>query len=247
MPNLAKQVESLINAFRDRDPCELANSEEWKQVRERVVDFATGLIAAGQETVANRVDREYQALREALRDAIATKSPQTIHDNYLTWEAITEFHATLKYLEHWMPQILAMSRNKSSGRSDTTKPERRREDPLAGAKVDEMDERVVNWDGYRIYVGRETLASKLFWTLYRNLNKPCRLHEIQEELEGWETSTELGCDETEVKQSRNRIAKTVTKLRTALREAGLEEFVSIVAEGGHANLSYTMFVRRWWG
>jgi hypothetical protein len=110
MPDLADMVQSALDAHAAGQAIDLARSEQWLQVRHRYTELSVNLIVNGHESLARRVDREYQALREALRRAVESPKARTVAGNYALWEAATEFQFTVGHLERRHRQVESSSR-----------------------------------------------------------------------------------------------------------------------------------------
>jgi len=106
---------------------------------------------------------------------------------------------------------------------------------------DPFDDRVVNWIGKRLYLGRDTQVSRLFWLLVKRLGAPRSLAEVQLAVDGVETLEDAPKDE--FKKAMNRVAKALSKLRRHLRENELDTHVFILKEGPSNYPTYTMFCR----
>jgi hypothetical protein len=97
--------------------------------------------------------------------------------------------------------------------------------PLA----DEVDNRIAWWFGKRLYLGHNSLISRLFWLLARRPG-----YTIPKDQITWETEHpgELPCflTEAELKAAELRLRKTLSRLRTNMREYRLDDHVLIVTE-----------------
>lgn len=109
MPDLADMVQAALDAHAAGQVVDLARSEQWLQVRQRYSELSVNLIVNGHESLARRVDHEYQALREAIRRAVESNNGKTVADDYALWEAVTEFQFTVGHLERRHRQIEATS------------------------------------------------------------------------------------------------------------------------------------------
>ena len=109
MPDLADMVQSALDAHAADQAVDLARSEQWLQVRQRYSELSVNLIVNGHESLARRVDREYQALREAIRRAVESQNGKSVADDYVLWEAVTEFQFTVGHLERRHRQLDSMS------------------------------------------------------------------------------------------------------------------------------------------
>jgi hypothetical protein len=109
MPDLATMVQSALDAHSAGQAIDLARSEQWLEVRQRYSELSVNLIVNGYDSLARRVDREYQALREAMRGAVESQNGKTVADDYALWEAVTEFQFTVGHLERRRRQIESTS------------------------------------------------------------------------------------------------------------------------------------------
>jgi hypothetical protein len=103
-------INGVLQTHADDHADALARSEQWQKVRQRYAELSVGLIVNGHVTLANRVDREYQALRDAIRTSVSSPVKRSIADDYDLWEAATEFQFTVGHLENWKSQLAAASR-----------------------------------------------------------------------------------------------------------------------------------------
>lgn len=106
-------------------------------------------------------------------------------------------------------------------------------------EVDPFDKRVVHWFGRRLYLGRNTQISRLFWLLARHLGRPNDLAEVQRTVFGHAADPE----DEDFKRVMRQVRSVVSKLRKQLREHGLDTHVMILHEGAGELPAYTM-VRR---
>jgi len=111
-----------------------------------------------------------------------------------------------------------------------------------GPMEDPHDSRKVVWAGKRIYLGNDTEVSRLFWLLAKPVGRARSLAEVQRAIDGMETDRDSRPDY--VRKAGQRMRKVVSKLRAALRDAGLEDHVLIVRGGTQAEPEYSM-VWRW--
>ena len=109
MRSLPEMVASALEAYDEGQALDLARSEAWLEVRDRYAWLSSRLIVNGHEAVARRVDRDYQALRDALRRAATSPEKLKVKDDYALWEAATEFHLTVKHLDHLGGRIEELS------------------------------------------------------------------------------------------------------------------------------------------
>lgn len=111
-----------------------------------------------------------------------------------------------------------------------------------GPEEDPYDSRVASWFGKRVYLGRDTQVSRLFWLLAKRLGVPHDLGQVQRAVDGMETNPD-DQGEQQFLKSMNRVRKAVSKLRDRLREHELDTHVMIVKEGPNERPSYTMIRR----
>jgi len=109
-------------------------------------------------------------------------------------------------------------------------------------QIDPYDDRVVNWLGRRLYLGRDTQVSRLFWLLAEHLGRPHDLGKVQRAVDGFETTREND-GEKEFKKAMQRVRKAVSKLNRRLRENGLDTHFMIIRDGPNDWPSYTMIRR----
>jgi hypothetical protein len=107
---------------------------------------------------------------------------------------------------------------------------------------DPYDDRVVNWLGKRLYLGRDTQVSRLFWLLAEHLGRPHDLGKVQRAVDGVETTREND-GEKEFKKARQRVRKALSKLNKQLRENGLDTHFMIIRDGPNDWPTYTMIRR----
>lgn len=247
MRSLTDLIEAAIDAFEDGQVEDFAHSARWHQIRDGANALISRLLTGGHRLLGVRVDREYQALREALRNVLGAGNGCTLRDDYPLWEAVTEFHLTVKHLERWgdrLTDFAQPSPDAAETRDSWTSSEPPDEDhPLGLPEQDKFDARVVNWDGRRLYLGDDTQVSRLFWLLVRQLGQPCPEAEVQRAVDRMETSEYLGHSDEQIRLARNRVRKAVSKLRKHLSEHGLDRHVVITREGGQRYPSYTMSYR----
>jgi hypothetical protein len=112
-----------------------------------------------------------------------------------------------------------------------------------GPRIDEHDDRVVWWIDKRIYLGRDTQISRLFWLLARPVGAACSLAEMQRALDGMETNTNVGSASDEIEKAGIRLRKAIAKLRAALRDSGLDSHFVIHRGGGQGEPEYSLIPR----
>lgn len=119
-------------------------------------------------------------------------------------------------------------------------------EPLIGRTPvpDATDTRKVRWFGELLYLGKaDGQVAKLFWLLVKRFGKSCRLDVIQREIDGFETSENVGSTAEEISKSKQRIRELISTLRSRLRENSLDECVVIHNENAKTNPAYTMSFR----
>ncbi len=112
---------------------------------------------------------------------------------------------------------------------------------VGGPTEDLHDSRVAWWAGKRIYLGNDTQVSRLFWLLAKPVGAAAKLYEVQRAIDGMETTRDMRPDD--VRKADQRVWKVVSKLRDALRDAGLDDHVLIVRSGTQAEPEYSMVWR----
>lgn len=122
MSDLANMMRSILDTHAKDHPRELARSEHWLSIRERYLQLSLNLIVNGHHSLTDRVDREYQAMRDALRSAVeSAREGTTVQGDYPFWEAATEFLFTVGHLEHWHARIIDESRVEAAKELPTPK------------------------------------------------------------------------------------------------------------------------------
>ena len=117
------------------------------------------------------------------------------------------------------------------------------EEQLGGPEEDPYDHRVVRWVGKRLYLGpKGAQVRELFMLLARKPGVPHALGEVQRAVDGMETYRDEHGEDA-FRKSMNRIAKALSKLRSHLRENGLDDHVVILKEGPRDEPSYTLISR----
>ncbi len=94
-----------------------------------------------------------------------------------------------------------------------------------GPEPDPHDTRKVVWYGKRIYLGKDTQVSRLFWLLARPVGAARKITQLQEAIDGMITTPDMHPDD--VRKASQRLWKVVHKLRCALQECGLDDHVVI--------------------
>ncbi|MGQ9649528.1 MAG: hypothetical protein ACUVXJ_05430, partial [Phycisphaerae bacterium] len=112
---------------------------------------------------------------------------------------------------------------------------------VGGPTEDPHDNRVAWWAGKRIYLGNDTEVSRLFWLLAKPVGAAANLAQVQRAIDGMETPRDRRPDD--VRKAAQRLRKVVSKLRAALREAGLDDHVLIVKDGPKTAPQYSMVPR----
>jgi hypothetical protein len=110
-----------------------------------------------------------------------------------------------------------------------------------GPQPDPADSRKVLWAGKSIYLGHETVASRLFWLLARHVGSIHGLANVQRAINGF-TALE-GTDADEIRKANQRVRKAVSEVRRALRNARMNRHVTIVREGSQKSPTYSMIWR----
>lgn len=124
--------------------------------------------------------------------------------------------------------------------------ERPRAGSLATADVadlireDELDPAVAWVNGKRVYLGHDTVISKLFWLLARPLGVPQSLGTIQRTIDGFETFRDMA----DYPQAEQRFRKALSRLRSALAEHGADADVVIIKGGTRDDPDYKMVYSR---
>jgi hypothetical protein len=105
-------------------------------------------------------------------------------------------------------------------------------------REDEHDSAVAWVNGKRVYLGRETVISKLFWLLAKPLAQKRSLGDLQRAIDGFETTRDM--DENEYKKAGERLRKAFSRLREALREHGADTELAIQKLGTRDDPEYMM-------
>ena len=153
MNSLSDMVAFALEAFEEGKALDLARSDEWLQVRDRYAWLSSRLIVNGHEAVARRIDREYQTLRDALRRAATSSERPRIKDDYPLWEAATEFHLTVKHLDHLGGRIEQLSKVKPAKTLPSS-----RAVPKRSWTQDELDEAIRQYKANRATRFKEMLS-----------------------------------------------------------------------------------------
>jgi len=147
MADLADLVQSALDAHAAGRAVDLAQSEQWLQVRQQYAELSVNLIVNGHDALARRVDREYQALREAIRQAVASSNGRTVADDYALWEAVTEFQLTVGHLERRVHQVESLSHVKAA--QHLPKPVVAGDPPKRSWTQDDLDEAIREYKAKR--------------------------------------------------------------------------------------------------
>lgn len=115
------------------------------------------------------------------------------------------------------------------------------DNPDGGPEPDPHDPRIAWWIGNRVYLGKDTEVSRLFWLLTKPVGRARTLAEVQRAVDGMETDADRGPDE--VRKAGQRLRKAFSRLREALREAELDHHVLITRGGSQEYPEYTMVWR----
>ncbi len=105
MIQLAHMVQEAMDRFADSRPRELLESPDWLTVRGRCKDVSIDLELRKQPILAQRVDREYGKLADALRAAAVSDVNREIKDSIDLWDLWQEFRATLMCLSRFDHEI----------------------------------------------------------------------------------------------------------------------------------------------
>ncbi len=109
MPDLATMVQSALDVHAAGQAVDLARSEQWLHIRQRNSELSVNQIVNGHESLARRIDREYQALHIELRPAVESPDEKTVADDQWPCEVVTEFQFTVGHLERRHRQLGSMS------------------------------------------------------------------------------------------------------------------------------------------
>jgi len=112
-----------------------------------------------------------------------------------------------------------------------------------GPIEDEYDDRFAKWMGKRLYLGRDTQISRLFWLLARPLGRARGMDEVQIAVDGMITDDSIDSPPEEIRKAALRVRKAVSKLRGRMRDDGFDDHLVIHRDGGNECPEYTM-VRR---
>ena len=105
MIQLAHMVQQAMDQYADSRPRDLLESPNWLTVRGRCKDVSIDLELRKQPTLAQRVDREYGKLADALRSAAVADTGRKIKDSIDLWDLWQEFRATLVCLSRFDHEI----------------------------------------------------------------------------------------------------------------------------------------------
>jgi len=112
-----------------------------------------------------------------------------------------------------------------------------------GPHEDEHDDRYAMWLGKRLYLGRDTQLSRLFWLLAKPLGRARRYDEVQKAVDGMITDETAGSTPEEIQKAARRVRKAVSKLRAQMRDDGFDDHFVIVRDGGNEHPEYSMVPR----
>lgn len=110
-----------------------------------------------------------------------------------------------------------------------------------GPKKDPQDPGAARYLGKRIWLGEDTQVSRLFWLLAKPIGRAVQLYEVQREVDVVETARDG--DREEVRKAGQRLRRVVSKLRRALRDAGIDDDLVIVKDGPQTEPQYSMVLR----
>ena len=209
-----------LEAARERAFDDLA--EQWDDVRRGNEAAKAELTDLGFEIPWERFDA-WEHLARLIEKDPGPMTAREIYEWAIAWAEREAFRLRLaKKLDQERPRV---------GRSvDTGVPGLIRED--------EHDPAVAWVNGKRVYLGHDTVTSKLFWLLARPLARKCSLGEIQRAIDGFETFRDMGADEYEKAQTRFR--KALSRVRRALGEHGADADLAILKVGTRDDPEYMM-------
>jgi hypothetical protein len=107
-------------------------------------------------------------------------------------------------------------------------------------RADERDPAVALVNGKRVYLGHDTVISKLFWLLARPLGETQSLGTIQRTIDGFETFRDMA----DSAQAMQRFRKALSRLRGALAEHGADADLAIIKGGTRDDPDYKMVYSR---
>lgn len=108
---------------------------------------------------------------------------------------------------------------------------------------DQYDPRFGWWYGKRIFLGNDTRVARLFWLLAEHPGRPYRIDEVQRAVDGHVTAAYLGFSDRAVTRSDQRLRQTVSRLRSRMREAGVDDHAFILRENTARGPAVTMYRR----
>lgn len=209
-----------LEAARERAFDDLA--EQWDEVRRGNEAAKAELIDLGFEIPWERFDA-WERLAHLIEKDPGPMTAREIYEWAIAWAEREAFRIRLaKKLDQERPR---------AGRSvDTGVPGLIRED--------EHDPAVAWVNVKRVYLGHDTVTSKLFWLLARPLARKCSLAEIQRAFDGFETSRDMGADEYQ--KALGRFRKALSRVRRALGEHGADAELAILKLGTRDDPEYMM-------
>jgi len=222
--------------------------------RQRTLEF---VLRTGHQQHRPSVDGQGRLVRmETLRDGASTDQPAAATPTKVALANAPEIAAAFR--DALLPEILAALGRQRNDPSPDAAPESKPADAaqqsdgsaptnppphVGGPHPDEYDDRVAWWLGKRIYLGRDTQVSRLFWLLARPVGRSCRADEVQRAVDEIETSERVDSSPDEIAAAAVRVRKAISKLRDRLRESSLDHHVVILREGGDEAPAYTMVLR----
>lgn len=108
---------------------------------------------------------------------------------------------------------------------------------------DRFDDRAVRWIGKRIYLGRDTQVSRLFWLLAKSVGRAHSLGEVQRAVDGMETNANVCSASDEIVKAGKRLRKAFSKLKAALRVAELDDHFVVHRGGTQSEPEYSLIRR----
>ncbi len=169
--------------------------------RQRTLEF---VLCSGHQQDRPSVPGEGRLIQLDVRDDSTSQPAPTPQPTHV---AITNAGEIAKaFGEVLMPQILeAINAGSSSGEStkdsanseDSKSSVNQEIDEFGGPEPDPHDERVAWMLNKRIYLGRDTQLSRLFWLLTTPIGCACDLADVQRAVDGMETSAEIGSEHIE--------------------------------------------------
>lgn len=225
--------------------------------RQRTLEF---ILRTGHQKHRPSVDGKGTLVRmETVRDGASTDQPAAAAPTPPSQVALSNAgEIAIAFRDVLLPEInAALRRQRSDAHPDETPESKQAADAQqpgaaapsnttphsGGPHPDDNDDRVARWLGKRIYLGRDTQVSRLFWLLARPVGRSCRVDEVQRAIDGIETSERVNSSPDEIKAAAMRMRKVMSKLRDRLRGSHLDHHVVILREGGDETPAYTMVMR----